>query len=71
MGGYVTNGSTDVYDFVDEYDCYPDLHMQAYITDMVPYDPDTKKYTLTIANWYNVPPELFVSSPELPPCGLN
>lgn len=59
------------YDFVDVYECYPDLHMQAYITDVVPYDADTKKYTLTIANWYDVPPELFIKSPELPACGLN
>ncbi len=63
--------STYVYDFVDAYECYPDLHLQAYLTDVAPFDADTQRYTLTIANWYDIPPELFVRSPELPACGLN
>jgi len=29
------------------------------------------RYHLPIENWNNYPPELFVSSPDLPPCGLN
>ncbi len=63
--------STYVYDFVGMYECYPDLHLQAYLTDVAPFDADTQRYTLTIANWYDIPPELFVSSPELPACGQN
>jgi hypothetical protein len=62
--------STYVYS-VSGYECYPDLHLQAYITNVAPYDSDTKRYTLTITNWYDIPPELFVPSPELPACGLN
>ena len=59
------------YRIEDEYECYPDLYLQAYVTKAAPYDADTKRYTLTIANWQDIPPELFIASPELPACGLN
>ena len=65
------SNSTYVYNFVDDYNCYPDLHIQLYVTDVVEHDADTLKYTLSVANWYDIPPELLAPAPELPACGLN
>lgn len=57
-------------------DCYPDLPnpnlafvgTEDYIgSDGNPYT----RYRLTVTNWSIYPNELFESSPDLPPCGLN
>ena len=74
-GGKCINPQSDpdaqIFTFTDTYNCYPDLHLEAYLTDITQYDVDTKKYHIQVGNYFEVPDEMFVPSPELPACGLN
>ncbi len=61
----------EVSKFTDVYDCYSDLKVKAALTGVQPLGGGVDRYIITILNWYDLPEDMFVESPELPVCGIN
>lgn len=57
--------------FTDNFNCYPNLKVRAYLTNVYQLYPTVNSYTITIANWQELPEDMFIPSPELTACGFN